>query len=147
MEDTNTITGGNKETIQEFEGANLEGMSVNNTDTTQKDPPQSGDEPLPQAGPFLVPVVEAPATTPTPPKKEPKAAKQTEPKQPTRQVMSVAVSTAEYDYLKKVYEARKTSGLSESWNQFLKQCINFAVNYQKGWQFGVPKNLDKIYLD
>lgn len=68
-------------------------------------------------------------------------------KQPTRQVMSVAVSNEEYDYLQKVFQARKESGLSANWNHFIKQCINFAVNFEKGWQFGVPKNINKVQLD
>lgn len=64
-----------------------------------------------------------------------------------RKVMSVAVSLDEYEYLKKVFEARQESGLSNNWNHFLKQCLNYAVNWQKGWQFGVPANMQKVYLD
>lgn len=66
--------------------------------------------------------------------------------EPNRKVVSMAVSIDQYEYLQKIFEARKESGLSENWNHFLKQCINFAVNYEKGWQFGVP-NIKKVYLD
>lgn len=95
---------------------------------------------------------ETPPAFPPEPKPEPVRKRRTtpkvqQPKQPTRQVISVAVSMEEYQYLQKIFEARKESGLSGSWNQFIKQCINFSVNHQKGWQFGVPTNIQKVYLD
>jgi hypothetical protein len=68
-------------------------------------------------------------------------------KQIKRQVVSVSMGIEEYEYLKNIFNARKEAGLSENWNQFIKQCINFSVNHEKGWHFGVPKNIKKVYLD
>jgi len=82
-----------------------------------------------------------------PAKKTDKKAKDKAPAKQNRNIMSVAVSSTEFEYLHKVFEARKASGLSNNWNHFLRQCLNYAVNWQKGWQFGVPANIEKVYLD
>lgn len=121
----------------------------------EQEPPPDDDVILPPAVPL--PVVEPEPTTqlkiplppeqPAPGKKADKKAKDKAPAKPSRNIMSVAVSSTEFEYLHKVFEARKASGLSNNWNHFLRQCLNYAVNWQKGWQFGVPKDIEKVYLD
>lgn len=110
----------------------------------QPEPPPDEVKPLPPA----VPLPDPKSVSFASPKKTTKPDKPTaQEKKPTRQIMSVAVTQEEYEYLQKVFEARKASGLSNNLNHFLKQCLNYAVNWQKGWQFGVPANIDKVYLD
>ena len=121
----------------------------------QQEPPPDETESLPPAVPL--PVVDPEPTTQikmplhpdqgAPAKKTDKKAKDKAPAKQNRNIMSVAVSSTEFEYLHKVFEARKASGLSNNWNHFLRQCLNYAVNWQKGWQFGVPANIEKVYLD
>lgn len=80
------------------------------------------------------------------PPKPVKPPKEPTPRSDNRKVVSVTFQIPEFDYLKEVYEARQQQGLSDNWNHFLRQCINYAVNWEKGWQFGVPKNIEKIHF-
>ena len=44
----------------------------------------------------------------------------------------------EIQYLNRIIEARKKSGLTENVNHFVRQCIDFAVNHVPGTTFAVP---------
>lgn len=148
MKDTEDQSGFEPEAIPTEDQEREIGVSPVSEDTNQPndqlEPPPDELKPLPPA----VPLPDPKAVSFPSPKQTTKPAKPTAPeKKPTRQIMSVAVTVEEYDYLQKVFEARKASGLSNNLNHFLKQCLNYAVNWQKGWQFGVPANIEKVYLD
>lgn len=63
---------------------------------------------------------------PTPPKK-------------SRETKTLSFTLAEFEYIDKIYQARKESGLNEDYNQFLRQCVDFAINHDavKGKLFSV----------
>jgi hypothetical protein len=53
---------------------------------------------------------------PTPPKK-------------SRETKTLSFNLTEFQYIDEVFKARKESGLNEDYNQFLRQCVDFAVNH------------------
>ena len=80
-----------------------------------------------------------PIETPLPVPEAPKAGKK-------RCTRTFALSHEEDAYLEAVLAERQKAGLSENMNQMMRQAINNALNYEAGWQIGVPKNIKKIYL-
>lgn len=49
-------------------------------------------------------------------------------KKPSRYTKTATFAPDEFTYLEAVFEARKQSGLTDDWNHFIRQCIDFAVN-------------------
>lgn len=60
---------------------------------------------------------------------------------------SISLNATQSERLDEILKARQQNNLSENSNQMLKQIINFAVNHQEGWEFGVPKFETKVFFD
>lgn len=51
------------------------------------------------------------------------------PKPKSRETKTLSFTPAEFEYIDKIFQARKESGLNDDYNQFLRQCVDFAVNH------------------
>lgn len=88
-------------------------------------------------------------TTPPPaPKKQATAAPDAA-KPRTRFTLTANVNLDEYNHVAAVYKYRLENGLSKDWNQFIRQCVDFAINYRFVKQektFGVPDDIQPMFL-
>lgn len=91
------------------------------------------------------PPVQVAAATPAPPPVKAKA----KPKKVNRagKNWGVSLNAEQTERLEAILAARQKSNLSESASHMLKQIINFAVNHEEGWVFGVPKFENKVAFD
>lgn len=65
----------------------------------------------------------------TPPAESKKDNTPAAPKPKSRETKTLSFTPAEFEYIDKIFQARKESGLNDDYNQFLRQCVDFAVNY------------------
>lgn len=64
-------------------------------------------------------------------------------------VKSIEFLELEIKHINTIVDARIKIGVSENWNHFLRQCVDFSINYNKQFKekkFGVPPNTPLFYL-
>lgn len=67
-----------------------------------------------------------PSTTNLPATKDLK----TKGKPKTREQKTINLSLPEYEHLEKIVSARIQAGITNDWNHFLRQCVDFSINLQ-----------------
>lgn len=55
-------------------------------------------------------------------------------------------SRSEREYIEIHLQARKAAGVTRDINHFIRQCVNFCINFEPGWQFG-RANVPRKELD
>lgn len=84
-----------------------------------------------------------------PPAAQPKPAVPADKKDNGRKTLSMVVNAEEYDHLQEIINARVDKGFSKNANQFFRQCIDMAINWDDGnYNFAVPAQLrKKLFLE
>lgn len=73
------------------------------------------------------------------------------PKQKSRETKTVSFNLEEFAYADAVVYARIKSGITDDWNHFLRQCVDFAINNEfaekglQGMYFARP-NIPRLHL-
>jgi hypothetical protein len=129
--------------MQSGEDINTPAPTLGNEQTDANTGMDTGRAPWyqqPSTHPLENTVIDSPETSAQQEKSKPK----------NRYTHTFVLNAEEEQYLQQVFEARNqyiNAGvpLSKDWNQFIRQCVNFAVNFEPGWMFSRP-DIPKVYL-
>lgn len=74
----------------------------------------------------------------------------TKDKPKTREQKTINLSIAEFEHLEKIVSARMQAGITNDWNHFLRQCVDFSINLQAAGgkaTFAVPDGVTPMLLN